>query len=265
MKPILSFIFSFVSIAVCVGQAIIANPQDSQNEGGELQLLNSNSNYNKWHIDNYQGNLRFFHDGAVYFTMKPNGNTGIGTSNPTSLLDIRSSNNNRVRFNYNDTPSVSFLPNDGDSHFHISHTLSNRLTISQGSIVGVNSLITIVNSGAVGIGATTPDAKLAVKGNIQAEEVKIDLNVPGLKEGYDLKSLEEVQNYIKEHSHLPNIPSARDMEENGIQLGEMNMKLLEKIEELTLYVLMGEKKHMEKDEKIKALEKRLQILEPKIK
>ncbi|WP_422858986.1 hypothetical protein ACOKFD_16880 [Flagellimonas sp. S174] len=49
--------------------------------------------------------------------------------------------------------------------------------------------------------------------------------------------MEEVQNYIKEKGHLPNIPSAKEMEENGIQLGEMNMKLLEKIEELTLYII----------------------------
>ncbi|MGX1931320.1 hypothetical protein [Flagellimonas sp. 2504JD4-2] len=93
----------------------------------------------------------------------------------------------------------------------------------------------------VGIGTTSPDSKLTVKGKIHAEEVKVDLLVPGpdyvFKEDYDLKSLEEVQNYIKEHGHLPNIPSAVEMEANGIQLGEMNMKLLEKIEELTLYAL----------------------------
>ncbi len=99
----------------------------------------------------------------------------------------------------------------------------------------------ITNYGYVGVGTTTPDSKLTVKGNIHAEEVKVDLSVPGpdyvFKEEYDLKSLEEVQNYINEHGHLPNIPSAKDMEENGVQLGEMNMKLLEKIEELTLYVI----------------------------
>ncbi|SFC65893.1 hypothetical protein SAMN04487891_1184 [Flagellimonas taeanensis] len=103
------------------------------------------------------------------------------------------------------------------------------------------SIIYGQGNGRIGIGTTYPDAKLAVKGNIHAEEVKVDLSVPGpdyvFKEGYDLKSLEEVQNYINEHGHLPNIPSAKEMEEEGIQLGEMNMKLLEKIEELTLYVI----------------------------
>ncbi|MEC7262903.1 MAG: helicase associated domain-containing protein [Bacteroidota bacterium] len=69
--------------------------------------------------------------------------------------------------------------------------------------------------------------------------------------------MEEVQSYIKEHGHLPNIPSAQEMEENGIQLGEMNMKLLEKIEELTLYTLRQE----EKIERLEALNKRIDLLE----
>ncbi|KAB5483116.1 hypothetical protein FOT42_017830, partial [Flagellimonas hadalis] len=66
--------------------------------------------------------------------------------------------------------------------------------------------------GKVGIGTLNPDEELTVKGNIHAEEVKVDLLVPGpdyvFKDGYDLKSLEEVQKYIQEHGHLPNIPSA---------------------------------------------------------
>ncbi|MCR9262569.1 MAG: tail fiber protein [Flavobacteriaceae bacterium] len=98
--------------------------------------------------------------------------------------------------------------------------------------------------GKVGIGTLNPDEELTVKGKIHAEEVKVDLSVPGpdyvFKEGYDLKSLEEVQDYIKKNGHLPNIPSAQEMEENGIELGQMNINLLEKIEELTLYTIQQE-------------------------
>ncbi|KAB5483649.1 tail fiber protein [Flagellimonas hadalis] len=116
------------------------------------------------------------------------------------------------------------------------------------------------NNGDVGIGTTSPDSKLTVKGKIHAEEVKVDLSVPGpdyvFKEGYDLKTLEEVQNYIKQHGHLPNIPSAKEMEVNGILLAEMNMKLLEKIEELTLYTL-------EQEKKIEAMLLRIENLESK--
>ena len=63
--------------------------------------------------------------------------------------------------------------------------------------------------GKVGIGTHAADLKRTIKGNIHAEEVKANLSVPGpdyvFKEGYDLKTLEEVQNYIQEHVHLPNI------------------------------------------------------------
>ncbi|MFS4454732.1 hypothetical protein [Maribacter sp. 2304DJ31-5] len=113
----------------------------------------------------------------------------------------------------------------------------------------------------VGIGTTSPDAKLAVKGNIHAEEVKVDLSVPGpdyvFKEGYDLKSLGEVQNYIKENGHLPNIPSAKEMEKNGVQLGVMNMKLLEKIEELILYTIQQERRLKIQEQRLYELEKSL--------
>ncbi|UGU18117.1 tail fiber protein [Sinomicrobium kalidii] len=98
-----------------------------------------------------------------------------------------------------------------------------------------------VFSGKVGIGTDLPDAKLTVNGDIHTKEVKVDLNgavAPDyvFKEGYELRSLEEVQAHIKEKGHLPGIPSAKEMEEEGINLKEMNLKLLEKVEELTLYI-----------------------------
>ncbi|RZS92318.1 hypothetical protein [Aquimarina brevivitae] len=121
--------------------------------------------------------------------------------------------------------------------------------------------------GALGIGTTNPDAKLTVKGNIHAEEVKIDLSVPApdyvFTKEYDLLTIEEVQQHITEKGHLPNIPSAKEMEANGVELGVMNMKLLEKIEELTLYTIEQQKK-IEKleqqEEKIKELEQKLNTL-----
>ena len=80
---------------------------------------------------------------------------------------------------------------------------------------------------------------LAVKGQVYANEVKVDLSVPGpdyvFEKDYKLTSLEEIKNYIDQNKHLPEVPSAAAMEKNGVQLGEMNMLLLKKIEELTLY------------------------------
>ena len=87
---------------------------------------------------------------------------------------------------------------------------------------------------------------------IRTEEVKVDI-AGGVwadyvfEDDYELLPLEEVGAFIEENGHLPNVPSAQEVEERGIRLGEMDAKMLEKIEELTLYIL-------EQNERIKELE-----------
>ncbi|WP_109830896.1 hypothetical protein [Reichenbachiella versicolor] len=107
--------------------------------------------------------------------------------------------------------------------------------------------------GRVGIGTTNPDALLSVNGTIHCtdietngqvhcEEVLVDTNVDQVpdyvfEEDYDLRSLEETKSYIQANKHLPEVPSAVEMSENGMNLTEMNLLLLKKIEELTLHVI----------------------------
>lgn len=102
------------------------------------------------------------------------------------------------------------------------------------------------STGNVGIGtllASNPNNyKLAVNGTIGAKEVKVETNSTTwpdyvFKEGYQLNSIEQVNEFIKENGHLPGVPTAKDINENGHALGEMNTILLRKIEELTLYVI----------------------------
>jgi len=106
--------------------------------------------------------------------------------------------------------------------------------------------------------------KLAVNGNIHAKEVKVDLSSwPDyvFKKEYELLSLEELEKYIKNQKHLPNIPSANKVLKEGIKLGEMNKKLLEKIEELTLHIIQQNKKIKNAEKKNSSLENRLQKIE----
>lgn len=102
-----------------------------------------------------------------------------------------------------------------------------------------------IQNGNVGIGTTIPDQKLTVKGKIHAEEVIVDLNVPVadyvFKPNYKLMPLPEVEQFVKANSHLPEIPSATEITKNGLSVGEMQNKLLQKVEELTLYVIEQQK------------------------
>lgn len=74
------------------------------------------------------------------------------------------------------------------------------------------------------------------------------------KKTYKLRPLSEVRSYIAANSHLPEIPSAQAMEQTGINLSEMNMQLLKKVEELTLYLL-------EKDDQLENQQKKDQSLQ----
>ncbi|MCA6395890.1 MAG: hypothetical protein IM606_11950 [Cytophagales bacterium] len=121
----------------------------------------------------------------------------------------------------------------------------------------------ISSGGNVGIGITNPTQKLQVKGTVYSTEVKVDLAAGTgpdyvFEPTYDLKPLAEIETYIKENKHLPEVPSAKEMEKNGVQLGEMNMLLLKKVEELTLYVISQQNKIKEQELRIETLEKRFE-------
>lgn len=103
-----------------------------------------------------------------------------------------------------------------------------------------------INDGNVGIGTTTPDHKLTVNGSIHAKEVIIDLDFPApdyvFEEDYKLITIDELKKFIDKHSHLPEFPPASKMETEGLNISEINMSLLKRIEELTLYIIEQEKR-----------------------
>ncbi len=211
----------------------------------------------------------------TYFNI---GNTGIGTSTPSSLLHINgkggepSANTedlqNKASFILSSTPRLPeglgtmtrLYAGIGSSQYTWFQAYNGHTTGSPKNI-SLNP-----KGGNVGIGTTTipTDYKLAVAGKILTEEVKVLLqnNWPDyvFSKEYTLPSLYEVEKHINEKGHLQNIPSAKEVAKNGgIELGEMNRKLLEKIEELTLYTIQQQKEI----ERLKKLEERINKLENK--
>jgi hypothetical protein len=94
---------------------------------------------------------------------------------------------------------------------------------------------------AIGSNQVYPGYKLSVDGNIATEEVRVQNSVAWpdyvFEQDYNLRSFETLKAFLKTNKHLPEVPSAKEINSNGIQLGEMQAVLLKKIEELTLYII----------------------------
>lgn len=104
--------------------------------------------------------------------------------------------------------------------------------------------IYISKDGNLGIGKKNPTDKLEVNGQIHARSVKVDLEKWAdtvFEKDYNLLRLREIEAYIFKNGHLPEVPSEKTVLKEGIELGEMNRLLLQKIEELTLHLIEKEK------------------------
>lgn len=154
---------------------------------------------------------------------------------------------NQIKINQN--PIAINIPD-----FSVSNTLNYDLS-STGNLRVTGAGNHFIQNGNFGIGTTNPTSKLTVAGNITSREVKVTVDAGSVPDyvfenDYKLRSLQETEDYIKQNKHLPEIPSAKEIEKNGLMLAEMNMHLLKKIEELTLYMI-EQNKRIEKLEKEK--------------
>lgn len=205
------------------------------------------------------------------------GNVGIGTQHPQYKLVVDGEihiNRNYPYVQLNSTHwggSGSFIQNGvthaamaGGEYLVIYNPPNKPINFRQG---GVNA-VTIASTSNVGIGTLSPDEKLTVKGKIHAEEVIVDLSVPApdyvFDKDYDLKSLEEVKAYIDEHSHLPDVPSGKQLEKDGVKVGEMEMILLRKIEELTIHMIETNKHIKDLQDKNERLERDKNLLQVRV-
>ncbi|URC11273.1 hypothetical protein [Flavobacterium sp. B183] len=146
--------------------------------------------------------------------------------------------------------SLPYNEQNGPSHTY--KTSIDEYAITSGSFQNTNASF-MAN---VGIGITDPKNRLDVNGIIHSKEVKIDLTGWSdfvFKKDYDLPTLEEVEKHITEKGHLENIPSEEEVLKNGINVGEMNAKLLQKIEEMTLYMIEQNKKINTQSKEIESL------------
>ncbi|MEO6718806.1 MAG: hypothetical protein ABIN67_00530 [Ferruginibacter sp.] len=121
---------------------------------------------------------------------------------------------------------------------------------------GFSRIMVAEATGNVGIGTDNPTYKLSVLGSIRAMEVVVETGWADyvFGEKYKLRPLKEVEQFIQENNHLPNIPSAQEIQQNGLQLGNAQTLMMEKIEELTLYMI-GANKKIERLEKLVAEKK----------
>lgn len=160
-----------------------------------------------------------------------NGNVGIGTSTPSNTLDVRSGGS---------STAIGLLTSSQAADALRLMNADGSLRISNGTTANLLNLV----YGNVGIGTTNPTQKLSVNGTIRAKEVIVETTGWSdyvFADNYVLQPLAEVEAHIKTNKHLPGIPSANEVAETGIGVGEMQAKLLAKIEELTLHQIEQEK------------------------
>jgi len=209
--------------------------------------------------------FRIYTGGQERMRFTSAGNVGIGTMNPGEKLAVNSGSIN---------PIASFLnTNSAYSEIFVGGSISSNGSLVMGfnqnndfgylgvcgdDLIGAGQGLVIADGGNVGIGTTNPQSKLAVNGTITAQEVVVTLDGWAdyvFEDDYQSMPLDELEQSIKKNKHLPGIPSAEEVAANGVNVGEMQVKLLQKVEELTLYVIELKKENEQLKRRVESLEK----------
>lgn len=190
-------------------------------------------------------------------TFPTSGNAGIGTTAPRAKLEVvgngrlsTSATGSSFIFDISGLPTdhdysnVRIIAGSGGGSGYLKTKLDNwggYFSWVTNSSTGEREVMKIdATSGNVGIGTSSPQAKLAVNGDIFSKKIKVTQS--GWPDyvfapGYNPPALLELEQFIKKNKHLPEVPSAAEIEQAGLDLGDNQALLLKKIEELTLYVI----------------------------
>ncbi len=221
---------------------------------------------------------------ANFVTIKGDGNVGIGTTSPSGKLHIKNPNDGAGQYSglrFFPAKPIDQASNPSEDYHRLlgfrrkglwiggsengsTYTRSNILMNDSGVFFGMsdgylnpenNVSLALINSGNVGIGTTTPENKLDVNGTIRAKEVIVETNWSDFvfADEYKLRSLSEVEEHINQHGHLPDVPSAESIQSEGLSVGESQTIMMQKIEELTLYVIELKKQNDSLQNQIKEL------------
>lgn len=237
-----------------------------QNNNAHLDVMDGKN----LHLNYYAGGHVLFgtSSGSAHSVFRKDGRLGVGILNPTAVLHVNGGIKlgNASPFNPDQTyyANESYLAfrHSGVSEDFIGYK-SNTFYFKDSPGGGDVNDPNVVIGGKLGIGMDSPTTKLSVNGTAKAEEIIVTENIGAdfvFEETYALPELRDVEAHIRQFKHLPGIPSAEEMKIDGVKVGELQIKLLQKIEELTLYVIELEKRDRERLRRIEELETKLEKL-----
>lgn len=192
-------------------------------------------------------------NGPANFTMDVGANMGM--VNIVAGAQVNSTNNGYYLLD--DRGAARIKLNDGLIAFYTSNATTGTANDPVPSLDTARVIINHLGNVGIGTSGPAPSYKLSVNGKIRAKEVVVETNWSDFvfADDYKLMPLDELEKNIKQNRHLPGIPSEKEVTENGVGLGEMQAKLLQKIEELTLYVIELKKENERLRQRVGLLEK----------